>query len=192
MTPERWQQVKQVLAAALELSPEERAAYLDRSYATDGSLRADIEPLVASGQRLREEFLGQDDFAAATGVLQTGEMLWVGRRVGSYKVGEQIGEGGMGEVYRAFRADDQYRKEVALKFVRAGQFGSSIFARFKNERQILAGLDHPNLAKLLDGGATEEGVPYLVMELIEGRPITEYCTTKALPLRQRLQLFLQV
>jgi serine/threonine protein kinase len=192
MTPERWQQVKQVLAVALELGPEERAAYLDRSYATDGSLRADIEPLVASGQRLREEFLGKDDFAAATDVLQTGEMSWVGRRVGSYKVVEQIGEGGMGEVYRAFRADDQYRKEVALKFVRAGQFGSSVFARFKNERQILAGLDHPNLAKLLDGGATEEGVPYLVMELIGGRPITEYCSRKDLPLRPRLQLFLQV
>ncbi len=192
MTPERWQQVKQVLAAALELGPEERTAYLDRSYAADASLRADIEPLVASGQRLKEEFLGEDDFAAAAGVLQTGEVSWVGRRVGYYKVVEQIGEGGMGEVYRAFRADDQYRKEVALKFVRAGQFGSSVFARFKNERQILAGLDHPNLAKLLDGGATEEGVPYLVMELIEGRPITEYCATKNLPLRQRLQLFLQV
>lgn len=192
MTPERWQQVKQVLATVLELAPDERAAYLDRSYATDASLRADIEPLVASEQRLRREFLEQADFAAAARTIPTGAMSWVGRRVGSYKVGEQIGEGGMGEVYRAFRADDQYRKEVALKFVRAGQFGSSVFARFKNERQILAGLDHPNLAKLLDGGATEEGIPYLVMELIEGRPITEYCATKDLPLRQRLQLFLQV
>src|SRR6202020_1273674 len=104
---------------------------------------------------LGREFLGEEDFALATRFLETEEMCWVGRRVGHYKEGEQIGAGGMGEVYRAFRDDDQYRKEVALKFVRAGQFGGSVFARFKNERQILAGLDHPNLAKLLDGGATE-------------------------------------
>ncbi len=192
MTPERWQQVKQVLATALELAPEERAAYLDSSYAADSSLREDLEPLVASEQQLRNEFLSEEDLAEAARILPSGEVSWVGRRVGSYKVVEQIGEGGMGEVYRAFRADDQYRKEVALKFVRAGQYGGSVFARFKNERQILAGLDHPNLAKLLDGGATEEGVPYLVMEFIEGQPIAEYCEEHDLPLRGRLQLFLQV
>ncbi len=192
MTPERWQQVKQVLATALELAPEERAAYLDRNYAADASLRDDIEPLVASEQQLRNEFLSDKDLAEAARTLPSGEASWVGRRVGSYRVVEQIGEGGMGEVYRAFRADDQYRKEVALKFVRAGQYDGSVFARFKNERQILASLDHPNLAKLLDGGATEEGIPYLVMELIEGRPITEYCAKHDLPFRGRLQLFLQV
>jgi len=192
MTPERWQQVKQVLATALELAPEERAAYLDRSYAADASLRDDIEPLVASEQQLRGEFLSESDLADAARTLPAGEASWIGRRVGSYKVVEQIGEGGMGEVYRAFRADDQYRKEVALKFVRGGQYGDAVFARFKNERQILAGLDHPNLAKLLDGGATEEGVPYLVMELIEGQPIAEYCDHHHLSLRDRLQLFLQV
>jgi serine/threonine protein kinase len=192
MTPERWQQVKEVLATALELSPEERAAYLECRYAEDRLLQADIEPLLVSGQQLGDKFLSEDDLAAAARALPANEMSWVGRRVGAYKVVEQIGEGGMGEVYRAFRADDQYRKEVALKFVRAGLFGSSVFARFKNERQILAGLDHANLAKLLDGGATEEGIPYLVMELIEGLPITDYCARKNLPVRQRLQLFLEV
>jgi len=192
MTPERWQQVKEVLAAVLELDPQERAPFLNHCYAEDASLRTDIEPLLTSGERLREDFLGEDDLAAAARVLPASEPSWVGRRVGTYRVVEQIGAGGMGEVYRAFRADDQYRKEVAIKFVRAGQFGSSVFARFKYERQILAGLDHPNLAKLLDGGATEEGIPYLVMELIEGQPITGYCTANNLPLRKRLQLFLQV
>ncbi len=146
MTPERWQQIKQVLAAALELNPEERATYLDRSYAVDAALRDDLEPLLSSSERLGPEFLEEGDLAAATRILDSEEMCWVGRRVGHYKVGEQIGAGGMGEVYRAFRDDDQYRKEVALKFVRAGQFGGSVFVRFKNERQILAGLDHPNLA----------------------------------------------
>ncbi len=192
MTPERWQQVKQVLATALELAPDDRAAYLDHRYAADSSLREDIEPLVAAEQQLRNEFLSEEDLAAAARSLPPGEPSWIGRRVGSYKVVEQIGEGGMGEVYRAFRADDQFRKQVALKFVRAGQYGAAVFARFKNERQILAGLDHPNLAKLLDGGATDEGIPYLVMELIEGQPITEYCAKHELAFRARLQLFLQV
>jgi len=192
MTPERWQQVKHVLATALELSPQERASYLERSYADDPSLRDEVEPLVASGDGLREEFLSEEELAAVASTLSSGEMPWVGRRVGAYKVVEQIGAGGMGEVYRAIRADDQYQKEVALKFVGAGHLGSGIYARFKMERQILAGLDHPNLAKLLDGGTTEEGIPYLVMELIEGRPITEYCDSHNLSVKERLQLFLQV
>ena len=149
-------------------------------------------PCCPQVSNLGDEFLGQEDLAAAARVFEVEETCWVGRRVGHYKVGEQIGAGGMGEVYRALRADDQYRKEVALKFVRAGHFGNSVFARFKLERQILASLDHPNLAKLLDGGATEEGVPYLVMELIEGQPILEYCASRDLPIRQRLQLFLHV
>jgi eukaryotic-like serine/threonine-protein kinase len=193
MTPERWQHVKQVLATALELVPTERVAYLDRSYATDASLRGDIAPLLASEERLKDQFLdGADLAAAAAAVISPDENFWVGRRVGPYKVVEQIGSGGMGEVYRAFRADDQYRKVVALKFVRAGQYSNEVFARFKNERQILAGLDHPNLAKLLDGGTSEEGMPYFVMELIDGQPITEYCNEQHLSIRERLKLFLQV
>ena len=192
MTPERWQHVKQVLAAALELDPTERSAYLDRSYAADASLRVDIEPLLASEQRLREKFLDRTDLAAAAAaVISPDENFWVGRRVGPYKVVAQIGMGGMGEVYSAFRADD-YQKVVALKFVRAGQYSGEVFNRFKNERQILAGLDHPNLAKLLDGGTSEEGMPYFVMELIDGQPITEYCNQHQLAIRDRLKLFLQV
>jgi non-specific serine/threonine protein kinase/serine/threonine-protein kinase len=193
MTPERWQHVKQVLAAALELSPAERIAYLDRSYATDPSLRDDLEPLLDSQQRLKDQFLDQANLATAAATLVSpDENFWVGRRVGPYQVVEQIGVGGMGEVYRAFRADDQYKKVVALKFVRAGQYSSEVFSRFKNERQILAGLDHSNLAKLLDGGTSDEGMPYFVMELIEGRPITEYCDERGLSTRERLSLFLQV
>jgi non-specific serine/threonine protein kinase/serine/threonine-protein kinase len=193
MDAARWQQVKQVLASALELEPAERRVYLDQNYARDASLRADVEPLVAEDQRVDDGFLDASELAsAAARVLPADEIYWVGRRVGPYKVVEQIGAGGMGEVYRAIRADDHYRKEVALKFVRAGQHSSDIFSRFKIERQILASLDHPNLARLLDGGATEEGMPYLVMELIEGQPITEYCNTRELSVAERLKLFLQV
>ena len=192
MTPERWQQVKQVLAAVLDLAPEERKDYLERTFAGDPELRGEVEPLLAAEDSLRDEFLSESDLAAAASTIPLDETSWVGRRIGAYKVVEQIGAGGMGEVYRAFRADDQYRKEVALKFVRGGHFGSAVFERFKTERQILAGLDHPNLARLLDGGATEEGFPYLVMELIDGRPITEYCDSRNLTLRERLQLFVEV
>ena len=192
MTPERWQEIKEILATALDLAPAERSVYLDRIYAADSSLRSDIEPLVSSEKRLRHGFLGEADRAVAARTLAAPEVSWVGKRVGPFKVVEQIGAGGMGQVYRAFRADDVYRKEVALKFVRAAQYDSSIFIRFKNERQILASLDHPNLAKLLDGGTTEEGTPYLVMELIDGQPITEYCAGHSLSVRDRLQLFLQV
>ena len=191
MTPERWQHVKQVLATVLELPPVERLPYLDHSYATDASLRNDLEPLLASEQRLKDQFLDQANLAAAAATLVSplispDENFWVGRRVGPYQVVEQIGVGGMGEVYRAFRADDQYKKVVALKFVRAGQYSSEVFSRFKNERQILAGLDHSNLAKLLDGGTSDEGMPYFVMELIEGRPITEYCDERGLSTREQI------
>lgn len=193
MDPERWQRVKHVLATALELAPSEREAYLHQIYAEDASLQNDVEPLVAADQRLRDTFLdGSELAAAASSVFPSDETYWAGRRVGPYKVVEQIGAGGMGEVYRAFRADDEYRKEVAIKFVRAGQYSNEIFSRFKNERQILAGLDHPNLAKLLDGGSSPEGIPYLVMELIGGQPITEYCNRHGLTVTERLKLFIQV
>jgi non-specific serine/threonine protein kinase/serine/threonine-protein kinase len=193
MTPERWKHVKQALATALELAPAERMVYLQNSYAADASLRADIEPLLASEQRLKEKFLDRADLAAAVAtVASPDENFWVGRRVGPYSVVEQIGSGGMGEVYRAVRADDQYEKVVALKFVRAGQYSSDVLTRFKKERQILAGIDHPNLAKLLDGGTSDEGMPYFVMELIDGQPITQYCNDHELSIRERLKLFLQV
>src|SRR5215469_5683202 len=192
MTPERWQYVKQVLAAALQLPPDEQLAYLDQSYNADSSLRDEVESLIAS-EKKRGDFLDSAYLAAAAvSVIPADEAFWAGRRVGPYKVVEQIGSGGMGEVYRAFRADDQYRKEVALKFVRAGQYSSTILARFKNERQILAGFDHPNLAKLLDGGTTENGMPYLVMELIEGQSIAQYCKRHNLSISARLRLFSQI
>jgi eukaryotic-like serine/threonine-protein kinase len=116
----------------------------------------------------------------------------IGRRLGTYEIVEQIGEGGMGEVYRAIRADDQYHKQVAIKLVRASQNSDFVIRRFKNERQILATLDHPNIARLLDGGTTEEGIPYFVMELIEGQPITEYCDSRNLTIAERLKLFVAV
>ncbi len=117
------------------------------------------------------------------------EPAWEGRRVGSYEIRGEVGRGGMGTVYRAVRADDAFHKEVALKLVRSGRSSAEVLKRFRAERQILAGLDHPNIARLLDGGATEEGEPYLVMEYVEGHPIDSYCEERALTTSARLTLF---
>ena len=182
MTPERWQQVKGVLESVLGLAPHERAAFLDQACDGDQSLRQEVESLLASDdqlateRRLNSKLLRQATLAvSAPGALPHEADPWIGRWVGPYKIVEQIGVGGMGEVYRAVRDDEQYRKQVAVKLVRAGQDSALVVSRFKNERQILATLDHPNIARLLDGGTTEEGVPYFVMELIEGQPIDQYC-----------------
>ena len=125
--------------------------------------------MLASHEQALTDFMDTPAIRDVTGmpVAQESKAM-IGRRVGTYQIVEQIGMGGMGEVYRAFRADDQYRKEVAIKLVRAGQDSAFVVSRFKHERQILANLDHPNIARLLDGGSTEEGVPYFVMELIDG------------------------
>src|SRR5256714_1023929 len=105
---------------------------------------------------------------------------------------EEIGHGGMGEVYRAMRADGHYKKDVAIKLVRGGYDSASVQERFRNERQILASLDHPNIARLLDGGTTEDGISYLVMELVEGTPIDTYCEEHDVSVSDRLKLFTQV
>jgi eukaryotic-like serine/threonine-protein kinase len=202
MTPERWQQIKGVLDQALDLAPSERAALLDRACSTDSSLRKEVEVLLASEEEAGADFLNEirgldlrttaDPYLSSATSSATPAHNWIGRRVGPYKIVEQIGVGGMGEVYRAFRADDQYKKQVALKVVRGGQDSAFVVSRFRNERQILAGLDHPNVARLHDGGTTEDGVLYFVMELIEGQPIDQYCVQHELSVPELLGIFLQV
>lgn len=114
---------------------------------------------------------------------------WIGRRLGVYELIEEIGSGGMGKVYLAVRADDAYRKRVAIKISRASIDGTQMIERFRQERQILASLQHPNIVRLLDGGTTEEGLPYLVMDYIEGERIDRYCASRSLPIAKRLELF---
>src|SRR6185312_8969604 len=120
----------------------------------------------------------------------TGEHL--GERLGAYRIVELIGSGGMGDVFRAVRDDDQYRAEVAIKLMRADVRNPLAEQRFRTERQILAALDHRNIARLLDGGTTPNGLPYVVMELVDGEPIDAYCEARKLGTRERVQLFLQV
>jgi serine/threonine protein kinase len=191
MKPERWEQVSEILDKVLHLPGEERPVYLGEIAASDPELHLEVSSLLASHEQAGSEFLNtlaKPEFEQS----EVNRDSKVGRRFGPYQVVELIGVGGMGEVYRAVRADDQYRKQVALKLVRPGQDSSFVINRFKNERQILASLDHPNIARLLDGGTAEEGVPYFVMELIEGKTIDRYCDDQKLATADRLKLFLQV
>src|ERR1700732_1804888 len=193
MTPERWQQVSEALDKLLHFSTTQRLDYLAEVARGDPELHRELESLLASHEEAGAEFLNMPASpTTASAVEADPQHTLLGRRLGAYQIVELIGIGGMGKVYRAFRADDQYRKRVALKVVRGGQDSGFVISRFKKERQILASLDHPNIARLLDGGTTEEGVPYFVMELIEGKTIDRYCNDHNLATAERLKLFLQV
>jgi serine/threonine protein kinase len=193
VTPERWQQVSEALDKVLHSLAAERLEYLAEIAQSDPELHREVESLLASHDEAAAEFLNAPALQSKQGEDQSAQRrTLLGRRLSAYQIVELIGVGGMGEVYRAVRADDQYRKQVALKVVRAGQDSAFVISRFKNERQILASLDHPNISRLLDGGTTEDGAPYFVMELIEGEPIDQYCEHHRLGFGDRLRLFLEV
>jgi eukaryotic-like serine/threonine-protein kinase len=189
MNSERWQQVRSIFEGALALEEDERGSYLAKSCTADSELRREVESLLHHHQRAGSGFMETPAFDLTTGAMPVSR---TGRRIGVYQIVAEIGRGGMGEVYRASRADGLYEKQVALKLVRGGFDSDFVVARFRNERQILASLDHPNIARLLDGGTTEDGVPYLVMELVEGETIDAYCRKRLLSISQRLRLFCEV
>ncbi len=191
MTPERWQQVKGVLQQVLEISPPHRAAFLSRACDGDEPLRLEVESLLMNEEAHAEGFLETPLWTSAVFESALSDS-WVGRRIGAYEIVDLIGEGGMGSVYRGVRADEQYEKQVAIKVVRQGLGTAFALAQFRAERQILANLDHPHIARLLDGGTTDTGLPYLVMELVEGEPIDLYCNSRKLSIADRLRLFLRV
>jgi non-specific serine/threonine protein kinase/serine/threonine-protein kinase len=193
MNPERWQQVRQLFDRAVAAPDAQRTALLAASCSDDLELRNEVASLLRSHQQAGSVFLREPALALNLPAIASAENgSRIGIRVGVYRLVELIGQGGMGDVYRAERADGQYDKQVAIKFVRAGLDTAAILERFRNERQVLASLDHPNIARLLDGGTTDEGIPYLVMELIDGTPIDQYCDSQKLPIPERLGLFLQV
>ena len=193
MTPERWKQIRAVFEEAELLPPAGRPQYLDRACAADSELRREVESLLEAQSQAGSEFMRRP---VANLVQQEASVAAVASRVetrlGSYRIVDVIGRGGMGEVYRAERIDGQFDQQVAIKMVRVGLGSAFIVERFLHERQILASLNHPNITRLLDGGATDDGVPYLVMELIEGERIDAYCQEKRLSVTERLRLFLQV
>ncbi|HLA78568.1 MAG TPA: serine/threonine-protein kinase [Vicinamibacteria bacterium] len=187
MTPERWQRIKELFDAALEREGEARARFLSQATQDDPSLASEVLGLLASDQEAGA-FLSAPPLSPSLGE-SLGEPVpnLLGRHIGPYRVLGEIGHGGMGTVYRAVRDDDQYQKQVAIKLVRGGMDAEFVLQRFKAERQILANLEHPNIARLIDGGTTEEGWPYFSMEYVEGQPIDRYCA--GLGVRERLDLF---
>ncbi|MGD8330836.1 MAG: serine/threonine-protein kinase, partial [Acidobacteriota bacterium] len=177
----RWQRVKELMQAALDLEPPARAPYL-REECADDELRHEVESLLAAHEEAGDFLEGAPDSALFAGMFSPGD------RVGAYRIKRLVGEGGMGMVYEAARADGEFRRRVAVKVVSEGVADFAI-KRFRAERQILADIDHPFIARLLDGGTTGDGAPYLVMEFIDGEPIDRYCDRRQLDLRQRLALF---
>ena len=192
MNSDRWRQVKLVLEQAIALAPDQQPVYLDQACSGDAELREEVSSLLKSHQQAGSTFLSKPVVDLKSAVTTDSPSSRVGRRVGAYQIIEEIAHGGMGEVYRAIRADGEYDRQVAIKLVRVGFDTPELLERFRHERQILATLQHPNIAQLLDAGTTDEGVPYLVMELVDGVPIDGYCESKGLGVHERLQLFLQV
>jgi eukaryotic-like serine/threonine-protein kinase len=195
MTPEQYQQVKQLFHAALERLPGERPAFLDAACAGSRALRQAVEQLLAAHEQAAS-FIEAPALQAAAPLFITeateAAAAVEGRCIGPYRIIGALGHGGMGAVYLAARADDQYRKQVAIKLIRRGLDTQEIIRRFIGERQILADLDHPNIARLLDGGTTPDGLPYIVMEFVEGLPLIEHCDRRRLTTVERLKLFRSV
>ncbi|MGB8506861.1 MAG: serine/threonine-protein kinase [Pyrinomonadaceae bacterium] len=192
MNPERWRQVKEIFHAALDLAPEGRPAFLEQRCGGNAGLLDDLRRLLQSHDEA-VDFIEDPALVSASKILHTGEGgLWTGRVIGRYRVVREIGRGGMGSVLLATRADEQFEKFVAIKLVRRGMDTEDLLLRFRTERQILASLEHPNIARLLDGGMTEDGLPYLVMEYIEGEPLDKYCDGHELTTNERLLLFRKV
>jgi len=196
-----WQRVAAVLDHALELPREQLAEYLDRACAADPALRAQVEALLAA-DRESDAFLDRSatelvpdllDAAPPDGdAAPTPDAGLEGRRIGPWRVLHEVGRGGMGTVYRAERADGAFEQQVALKVVKRGLDTEEILQRFRQERQILARLEHPGIARLVDGGATEDGRPWVAMEYVAGEPLTSYCHSRSLGLRAVIALFQQV
>jgi len=212
MTPDNWNKVKALFEAALAREPSERATFLAQN-CPDENLRQEVEKLLANYEEAgsflsdpvlprqvpearapeespRFESVPEQPLATATSAETEDPM--VGRVVGVYRLVRRVGEGGMAAVYLAVRADGEFRQQVAIKLIRPGLDSGEVLRRFRNERQTLAGLDHPNIVKLLDGGSTPEALPYLVMDYVEGSPIDQYCDNRKLSVDERLHLFSKV
>lgn len=185
MESTRWEKVQVLFAAALERPPAEREVFLQQACAHDEDLYREVSSLLQADANSHSVLEG----SAVDAVGLPGERSLEGRRVGAYRIVNQIGVGGMGAVYLAERADGQFKQKVALKLVKRGMDSEEILKRFQSERQILAQLQHPNVARLLDGGITDDGLPYFTMEYVGGQPIDAYCDAHELTIEERLALF---
>lgn len=207
MTPERWKKIEDIFQEALDCPAAERQKFISEKAGGDEDLQREVEKLVArieTDENFLESPVWTDSLLlesnfkriiassleeiAPSGVVET----LIGKQIGVYKLVKELGRGGMGMVFLAERADGEFYQKVAIKLIKRGMDTDFTVKRFRHERQILAGLNHPNIARLLDGGTTGEDLPYFVMEFIEGKPFFKYCDAQNLNLRQKLELFLHV
>src|SRR5215469_10978984 len=184
-----WEHIQSLFLEAVDLAPDKRASFLDTACAGDAEVRREVESLIAHDSS--DEHLISDALEDTAESLFESEDL-TGSRLGVWRVLKEIGRGGMGSVYLACRDDDQFQKHVAIKVVKWGMDTAEMLKRFRHERQILAHLDHPYIARLIDGGSTSKGRPFLVMEYVQGRPIDLYCRQDGLGIGARCRLFLKV
>jgi serine/threonine protein kinase/Tol biopolymer transport system component/tetratricopeptide (TPR) repeat protein len=208
MTPERWEKIESIFQAALDLSGAEREQFVRAECGGDAELLAEVERFIARfeiedsflespvwtdsrflhSQVKREIASSLDDQIDAN----KNAKIFVGRQIGVYRLTKELGRGGMGVVFLAERADGEFNQKVAIKLIKRGMDTDFIVRRFRHERQIAAALNHPNIARLLDGGTTEDDLPYFVMEYVDGEPFFKYAETNELDLRHKLELFLQI
>ncbi|MBL8182828.1 MAG: serine/threonine protein kinase [Blastocatellia bacterium] len=186
MDRERWQQVKQILEDAIEVPTEDRSEFVANACGDDAELKTEVDSLLS--ESIAAEALESNAFEH----VEPTEDKLLNTQIGKYRLIKLIGTGGMGRVYLAERADGAFEQKVALKLIRRGLDSKEIQRRFVTERQILASLVHPNIAHLIDGGTTEDGLPFLVMEYVEGTPLISYADANSLGLEQRLDLFREV
>jgi hypothetical protein len=181
MSPDLWREIEEVFQAAVELPPGERAAFLDKLYAGDHEVKSEVLKLLASDDAsddfIEKPIWTDSSFLNTSAKRELSSSIdqkngdrdnFLGKRVGVYELTREIGRGGMGAVYLAERADGEFQQRVAIKLIKRGMDSDFIIRRFRHERQILASFEHPFIARLLDGGTTDDSVPYFVMEFVEG------------------------
>lgn len=193
MSPERWKKVEAIFNAALAFDPGEREGFVRRACGDDRELIEQVVLMLSNDENSESLFE-----PGVFGLLEPSTRVApvadenINRLIGVYRLIKPLGRGGMGAVYLAERADGEFRQKVAVKLIKRGMDTDLVLRRFRHERQILADLNHPNIARLLDGGTTSEGLPYFVMEYIDGQSILKYCDERKLSIKERLRLFLQI
>jgi eukaryotic-like serine/threonine-protein kinase len=182
-----WYRVKDIFQRAVELKPSDRKAFIERECGDDAEIKRFVLSMLDADRQSTRFLESPPHLPAPVGSGETDE--YIGSRIADFTIIARIGEGGMGTVYRADQDDETFKRVAALKIVKRGMDSDAILRRFYTERRILAGLEHPNIARLIDGGMTDRGLPYFIMEYVDGKPITQYCDDKKAPLKERLQLF---
>ncbi len=206
MNSSRWQQIEEFFQKAVDLAPKERSAFLSHECQNDSELKNEVEKLLKdydSAESFIELPVWTDSFFINSSAKKAisdsfGELTeeiedhLIGRKIGVYKLTKELGRGGMGAVYLGVRDDGEFNQKVAIKLIKRGMDSDFIIRRFRHERQILASFDHPFIGRLLDGGTTSDGLPYFVMEFVEGDTLYNFCDKKRLTIRKRLENFRRI